>query len=217
MTLKDVGGFYPVIKALIQEFDRETALVYGVVWGYSNMKDEDCWASESTIAREAGMGVSTVSTRLDKLVEFGYLTKQSELGHTTHYEPTSKIRINLSFVKETSLPDTEGSLPDNDVPRCETTTIKRVNRLTNSVTQHTPEENLYFSVTKQWPRKAQREVVIDLIKASTASYDELLRGYKAWVGKGWSPYNLDWIKYSKTGIPAYQKPAPVDHDREGYV
>jgi hypothetical protein len=225
MTLKEVGGWYPLIKSLVQQYDRETALVYGVVWGFANMRDTTCWASQQTIADEAGMSVSTVYRKLIVLVDNGYLVAGKQLGNVTHYAVTDKIRIKIDFVEtpicavaETPITETEGSVTKTEEGTSERPTIKRVNKINyKSVTQHTPEENLYFSVTKQWPRKAQREVVIDLIKASAASYDELLRGYKAWVGKGWSPYNLDWIKYSKTGIPAYQKPVPVDHDREGYV
>ena len=129
--LKNVGGWYPLIKTLIQKYDREAAMVYGVVWGFSNMGDEECWASQQTIAHEAGMSTQTVHRRLETLVADGYLKATPRLGDVTHYEPTSKIRVKVIFAQDTS--DSQSAPPDSqsDLPLTNSQTIKRVNKITN--------------------------------------------------------------------------------------
>lgn len=66
-------GFIPVIDVLVDETDLMTAVVFGKVWRYCQMKKKKCYATVPRLAEECGISVSSVQRRLKKLCALGYL------------------------------------------------------------------------------------------------------------------------------------------------
>jgi hypothetical protein len=65
--------FVPVSQILVQEFDYQTAYVFGVVWRYCQMEEGVCNASHESIAGTAGMARRTVIPYIEKLIKAGYI------------------------------------------------------------------------------------------------------------------------------------------------
>ncbi len=110
-VLANVDGFTPVIDGLAKELSVITAIVFGVVWRYCQMKDGVCTASYSTISEKAGIGRSTVCKHLKKLVAAGYLSKTKDpnpKSTTLTYKDTGKAGMNISIgcsPREQGVPD----------------------------------------------------------------------------------------------------------------
>jgi hypothetical protein len=93
--LSQVKGFTPVIDVLAEELGMMTALVYGIVWRYCQMKDRVCHASKETIGEHAKISGKTVQRHLQKLVKAGYLIDLTpDKKHAPHtYKDAGKVRI----------------------------------------------------------------------------------------------------------------------------
>ncbi len=113
--LTKVSGFTPVIDGIVRDTDLETALVFGMVWRYCQMKSEECYASIQRIADRLGLSYKTVQRRVKILVKKGYLQDITpHLRNSPHtYIDTGKaaIRSNLEATV-----DEDGDLLDQDHP-----------------------------------------------------------------------------------------------------
>ncbi len=100
--------FTPLSRCIARECGSTAAVVWGVVWRYCQMPGGLCWASQATIAREAGLRRETVNRQLRRLVEAGYLEDLSpdSPGRTRIYADTGRARIGKRTLSPQDEPDT---------------------------------------------------------------------------------------------------------------
>jgi len=72
--LTETEGFTPVIDVLAQELGLMTAVVYGIVWRYCQMRDKICSASLDILANHIAVDRKTIERHIKVLCEIGYLT-----------------------------------------------------------------------------------------------------------------------------------------------
>jgi len=110
--LAEVGGYTPVIDALVTELGTMPALVYGNVWRFCNLKDGVCRASVRKLAKRIGVSPETVRRCLRVLCEAGYLRDRDpgQRGRPHILVDTGKVKIEVlvqarkeSLVTETKL------------------------------------------------------------------------------------------------------------------
>lgn len=103
--LADVDGFTPVIDAVLNDTSLITAVVFGRVWRFCQMKDGICNASLETIAQSIGLGRSAVMEHAKILVEKGYLKDCSpELKNHPHtYADTGKAGLHIGVSAESGV------------------------------------------------------------------------------------------------------------------
>jgi DnaD/phage-associated family protein len=97
-VLSDVGGFTPVIDAIVEDLGFISAGVFGVIWRYCQMSDGKCTASQSRLAEKLGVNVRTIQRCAEKLVTAGYLRVIVKKGVGVEYYDTGKagLRIQIS-------------------------------------------------------------------------------------------------------------------------
>ena len=122
-VLAQVEGFTPVIDRVVKDTGSHmTALVFGRMWRFCQMKDGVCNASLEKIAESLGISRTTVMTHAKKLVEAGYLEDRSPdlRNHPHTYADTGKasLHIGVSAGVDVNLLDVENddvNLLDADV------------------------------------------------------------------------------------------------------
>ena len=122
-VLAKVEGFTPVIDRVVKDTGSYvTALVFGRMWRFCQMKDGVCNATLETIADGLGMSRSTVMNHAKKLVDAGYLEDRSPgLKNKPHtYIDTGKasLHVGVSAGIDVHLVDVENddvNLIDTDV------------------------------------------------------------------------------------------------------
>lgn len=94
-----IGGFIPVIDAIVQDVGLIQAVVYGRVWRYCQMDDGICRASLQTIADNIGLSYRTVLNHIKALCAAGYLEDTTPtLRNKPHtYRDTRKVKIEGTF------------------------------------------------------------------------------------------------------------------------
>ena len=114
--LTAVSGFTPIIDGVLRDTDLETAIVFGAMWRYCQMKSGECYASLQKIAYRSGLSYKTVQRRVKILVQKGYL--QDMTPHLTIFTPTPYIDTGKAGIRsklEANM-DEEGDLLDQDHP-----------------------------------------------------------------------------------------------------
>jgi hypothetical protein len=100
MNLDGVGRWSPLIESLVKRFGRNTAITYGVIWGYANMEDGHCRASHNTIGIVGGISRAAVQRSVIDLVANGYITEKHTLGEPTKYWITDKIKMRMLMIDQ---------------------------------------------------------------------------------------------------------------------
>lgn len=94
-NIKDIN-WTPVIDSIVDKYGAVTALIFGVIWRYCQMKDGECRASQSTIAKRCGYSRQTAITHIKILVENGYITeKRTDTMGVNVYKDTGKAGIRV--------------------------------------------------------------------------------------------------------------------------
>ena len=101
-VLSEVGGFVPLIDQLVKKYGLTTAAVFGRMWGYCQMSDRACRASQTHIANDLCLCVRSVQYSIIELIEGGYLEDTTpELKNCPHtYRDTGKIKIRSRITAE---------------------------------------------------------------------------------------------------------------------
>ena len=82
---KNKNGFTFVPDEIINEIDLLTAVVYGKIWRYCQLKDGVCKASLSTMSSELRLDKRTIRARIRKLISSGYIRDLTpDLVHRPH-------------------------------------------------------------------------------------------------------------------------------------
>jgi hypothetical protein len=98
VELKDVGPWSPLIWSIIKNCGPTEAVVWGIVWSYSKMKNSNCSASIGNIGKASGVSEDTARRCLKKLIEAGYL---KQIGNSNGgITPNSKGLTNTYVVTE---------------------------------------------------------------------------------------------------------------------
>ena len=97
--LANVDGFTPVIDGLVQELGLMSAVIFGRVWRYCQMKDGVCNASLEKIGLSIGVDRITVLRHIKDLCVRGYLEDLTpDLRNRPHtYRDTGKAGLVLSL------------------------------------------------------------------------------------------------------------------------
>jgi len=92
-----ISGFTPAPDKLIELYGYVTALVWGRIWRYCQMKGGVCFASLGKIAEEIGMSERTIIRHVDPLVKDGFLKDMTpSLKNKPHiYADTGKLKIRI--------------------------------------------------------------------------------------------------------------------------
>jgi len=92
-----VSGFTPVPDVLSKKYGAVTALVFGLIWRYSQMEDEVCRASLDRIGQDIGATGRTVQNHIKVLEKDGYIKDLTPgVRNEPHqYQDTGKIRMKV--------------------------------------------------------------------------------------------------------------------------
>jgi hypothetical protein len=188
--------------------------------GYHKAKQK---LSLSVLCTATGMAKETVFNGLQKAVDRGLLRKTIE-GGMCCWEPIIDAGTEIEPPEE----QIGTEIRPESVQKLDTLK-ERKKDIKDTVPEKPPERDIkyhtlteikmFYAVTGRWPRKEQNRPALELIRAGNYTFEEMKRGFDAWVAKGWSPFNLGWIQYSRTGIPAWKKPEqpqPI-RDEDKYV
>lgn len=98
-VLSEVGGFTPVIDAVVEDVGLMTAVVFGRIWRHCQMEDGVCKASLETISSGIGVDKATVMRHAEKLCQRGYLKDLTpDLRNRPHiYADTGKAGLKISI------------------------------------------------------------------------------------------------------------------------
>jgi predicted transcriptional regulator len=113
--LTATSGFTPIIDGVLRDTDLETAIVFGAMWRYCQMKSGECYASLQKIAYRSGLSYKTVQRRVKILVQKGYLQDMTpHLRYSPHtYIDTGKAGIRSKLEAKV---DEDGDLVNQDHP-----------------------------------------------------------------------------------------------------
>ena len=90
--LKETGGFTPAIDGLVIHYGPITALVFGRIWRYCQMKNGVCTAAVEKIAMDLKISPKTISRRIKILEDDGFIEDLTpNLRNRPHvYQDTGK-------------------------------------------------------------------------------------------------------------------------------
>jgi len=144
IELKNVPDYFvPCFNTLLQvkEFNDTTALVYGKIWQYSQMRDKHCWASKERIAEELGISPDTVYRHIKKLLKKdnrgeGYIAHEGFKPdkRTSIYYPTE--RLSREFALQKLFPESAKSDAYTSENDPKTTVKSETNRIINRKTNN---------------------------------------------------------------------------------
>ena len=95
----EIGGFTPIIDAVVSEVGFVPAAVFGVVWRFCQLKDGVCNASLDTIAAKLDISTRTALRHIKALCDAGYIEDTTpELRNRPHvYRDTGKAGIKIKI------------------------------------------------------------------------------------------------------------------------
>lgn len=94
-----VSKFTPCPDVLVEKYSHTTALVWGKIWRYCQMKDEKCHAAIERLAKELNLSDVTIEKHI-KLLEDGKYVKDltPDLRNKPHeYIDTGKLRLRINI------------------------------------------------------------------------------------------------------------------------
>jgi len=104
--LAKMDGFTPVIDTVVEKTSLMTAVVFGRIWRFCQMKDGVCNASLEKIAQDIGIDKATAMRHAKLLVEAGYLEDLSPdlRNHPHTYRDTGKagLQVGVSSVADSN-------------------------------------------------------------------------------------------------------------------
>lgn len=113
--LAKVGGFTPIIDKVAKDTCLMSAVVFGRMWRYSQMKDAVCKASLKNIAEELNISPATVMRHTKKLCAAGYLKDLTPgLRNRPHvYVDTGKAGRQRAIVKNNDVAESKSGVAES--------------------------------------------------------------------------------------------------------
>jgi DNA-binding Lrp family transcriptional regulator len=221
-VLANVEGFTPVIDDIVKDVGLMSAVVFGRMWRFCQMKDGVCNASLEKIAEEIGVDRATVMRHAKDLCAAGYLKDLTPdlRNHPHTYADTGKVMLRLNWGvaqnnnKITDVADSNTTVAQSNVTVAESKLKKDSKKDSKKVKEGAsakPKANTYpelvtfREVTKRYPHEVNWGEVIDaflkinLRLGRDATRDDLLPFYKFWTGKGYNPLGLGWLEWAVRG------------------
>jgi DNA-binding Lrp family transcriptional regulator len=209
-----VSGFTPAPDVLITKYGFVTALVWGKMWRYCQMRDGVCRSKLETIANQLGMSERTIIRHIEPLVDGGYMLDMTpELRNKPHiYADTGKIRIGISVeaAMTESHPAMTESHREGDRESLEDTNKKQLKKAKLKDSAEKPaipnEVKIYREVTGKYPNKATYPSVQKIFESVSArlgrpcTSEDLRPFYVEWTFRGFNPVNMNWTSWAVTGI-----------------
>lgn len=119
-----ISKFTPCPDALVEKYSHTTALVWGKIWRYCQMKDEVCNASILRLAKELGLTDDTIQKHIKLLEGEKYIKDLTpDLRNKPHtYIDTGKLRLKITLFMEEDESATENLGSDYQKNRHEEST-----------------------------------------------------------------------------------------------
>jgi DnaD/phage-associated family protein len=97
-----ISKFTPCPDALVEKYSHTTALVWGKIWRYCQMKDEVCKASILRLAKELNLSDDTIGKHIKLLEKGGYIKDLTpDVRHKPHvYVDTEKLKLKINLFME---------------------------------------------------------------------------------------------------------------------
>jgi DnaD/phage-associated family protein len=97
-----VSRFTPCPDVLVEKYSHTTALVWGKIWRYCQMKDEVCKAAIKRLADELGLSDDTIGKHIKLLEKGGYIKDLTpDVRHKPHeYVDTGKLKLKINLFME---------------------------------------------------------------------------------------------------------------------
>jgi DnaD/phage-associated family protein len=97
-----VSKFTPCPDVLVEKYSHTTALVWGKVWRYCQMKDEKCRAAIKRLADELNLSDDTIGKHIKILETGGYIEDLTpDLKNKPHeYVDTGKLKLKINLFME---------------------------------------------------------------------------------------------------------------------
>lgn len=97
-----VSKFTPCPDDLVEKYSHTTAMVWGKIWRYCQMKDEVCKAAIDRLAAELNLSDVTVAKHIKLLEAGGYIKDTTpEARNKPHiYVDTEKLRLKINLFME---------------------------------------------------------------------------------------------------------------------
>jgi len=100
LTAATIKNFTPVPDLILIKYGLVTAMVYGSIWRFVQMKNGVCTASQKKIATRAGVCIRTLQKNVKILISEGYITSQKNSFGITYsitklngFETTSQLSL----------------------------------------------------------------------------------------------------------------------------
>jgi len=106
--------FIPLFDTVIQRHGYLAAMVFGLVWRYSQMRDGICRAAVNTLAARLVLSRSTVIRQLDLLVQAGLL--KDHTPHLRNHPHTYRPHWEFESVCQEDPSSPSGSVPIEEAP-----------------------------------------------------------------------------------------------------
>ncbi len=97
-------GFNPAPDVIRDTIDPLAAMVFGVVWRFSQMGRGQCDATLETIAKRAGFGTTAVRERLRALEAGGWIAAETRPGRPTIYHDSGRWVLQVAGVDQGARP-----------------------------------------------------------------------------------------------------------------
>jgi hypothetical protein len=188
-----MSGFTPAPDFLIKKYGFVTALVWGRIWRYCQMRDGICRAKIETIAAELGMSDRTIFRHVDPLVADGYLKDVTpDLKNRPHiYADTGKIRIRISV--EATMTESQGTMTESQ--------------------SHPDRESDEESIKKESKKKDMVDFILENEK-SIQPIDEACKAFESALGVNPWPWqsNSDWSVFARWIEKTYREDKTIFQD-----
>jgi DnaD/phage-associated family protein len=207
-----VSKFTPCPDVLVIKYSHTTALVWGKIWRYCQMKDEVCKAAIKRLADELGLSDDTIGKHIKLLEKGGYIKDLTpEVRHKPHeYVDTGKLKLKINLFMEeetgTEKVGTSGYL-ENRVKESSSTSENLFSLYQDNIAMLTPMmADTLVDAEKTYPK----QWLIDVIALAVENNKRSWR-YCETILKRWQSEGKDSGKKQKQAPPS---PAPDMGDLE---
>ena len=206
-VLAKVEGFTPVIDSIVKDTGSYmTALVFGRIWRYCQMKDGVCNATLETIADGLEMSRTTVMNHAKKLVELEYLEDRTPglKNHPHTYADTGKagLQVGVSAKSHVNVVDVDVNVVDTHVnlthlkkvvkKEKETDTADIFKTFENNISMLTPMiSNRVGDAIDTYPHQWILDAIEESVTHNARNWAYIEKILKTWKAKGRSDTPLE--------------------------
>lgn len=183
----EVSGFIPVFEVVLRHYkDYMTALVFGRMWQYCNMRDGVCKASLERIGRDLEVSGVTVMRHAEKLVADGYLIDTTPERRNAPHEYVDGRRVEMKSSLTAGMTESKPTVIKSKPTVIKSQLIKQDNTNINNA----PKGDLVDLELSKLPAISIRKAIHDYFMLNTN-----------WETK----YNRQWMEWAvENGVTAEQ-------------